>query len=199
MLMKTFWDDKYLDEAYLYGKDPNAFFAEQLKKRKPGRLLLPAEGEGRNAVYAASLGWEVWAFDTSTVGRKKALKLAKEKGVEIRYFLIGIEEFDPGYKRFDAVGLFYTHFPPAIRTWFCGQICNWLKPSGIVVLEGFEKGQLLKNSGGPKSESLLFSTKSLRFDFLQINILQLEDLIVNLNEGIGHQGEAHVVRMLAEK
>jgi len=29
----------------------------------PGKVLFPAEGEGRNAVHAAMLGWEVHAFD----------------------------------------------------------------------------------------------------------------------------------------
>lgn len=45
-----------------YGTEPNAFFKAQLDQLTPGRLLLPAEGEGRNAVYAAKKGWEVAAF-----------------------------------------------------------------------------------------------------------------------------------------
>jgi len=57
------WDQRYSSETYAYGKNANAFFAAQLEHMNPGRLLLPDEGEGRNAVYAAGLGWAVEAFD----------------------------------------------------------------------------------------------------------------------------------------
>jgi hypothetical protein len=49
-----------------------------LKNMPAGRILFPAEDEGRNAVYAASLGWEVHAFDISERAKDKAEKLATE-------------------------------------------------------------------------------------------------------------------------
>jgi hypothetical protein len=57
--MSQFWDQRYQTEEYAYGKEANAFFSAQLKKTAPGCLLLPGEGEGRNAVYAAKKGWMV--------------------------------------------------------------------------------------------------------------------------------------------
>jgi len=60
---------------------PNHFFKEELDNVKPGNILLPAEGEGRNAVYAAKLGWNVLAFDDSASGKKKAKKLAEENNI----------------------------------------------------------------------------------------------------------------------
>jgi hypothetical protein len=54
--MKEFWNQRYAEAAFAYGSEPNAFFAEQLSKLEPGKLLLPAEGEGRNAVFAAKNG-----------------------------------------------------------------------------------------------------------------------------------------------
>jgi len=73
-----FWNERYSKNKTLYGSIPNIFFRDQLKVLPHGRLLLPAEGEGRNALYAAGLGWEVDAFDFSTVAREKALALAKQ-------------------------------------------------------------------------------------------------------------------------
>ena len=61
--MKEFWDSRYKSEDYAYGKEPNVFFADQIGNIPPGKLLLPCEGEGRNAVFAAALGWEVDAVD----------------------------------------------------------------------------------------------------------------------------------------
>ena len=75
--MKNFWDERYKAKAYVYGKEPNQYFAEKLRELEPGKILLPAEGEGRNAVFAARQGWEVSAFDSSSEGRKKAFLLAE--------------------------------------------------------------------------------------------------------------------------
>jgi len=74
--MKDFWNERYDEESYAYGNSPNVFFKQQLDKLKVGSLLLPAEGEGRNAVYALSWGWEVLAFDFSESAMVKAKKLA---------------------------------------------------------------------------------------------------------------------------
>ena len=83
--MKGFWDERYAEEEFAYGIEPNAFFGEELKKLTPGKILLPADGQGRNAVYAASLGWDVTAFDMSAVGKERALQLAERKGVAIDF------------------------------------------------------------------------------------------------------------------
>lgn len=72
--MKEHWDERYSAETYIYGTHPNAWFAAKIEGLTPGKLLLPAEGEGRNAVHAAVKGWEVTAFDQSVEGRKKSSK-----------------------------------------------------------------------------------------------------------------------------
>jgi hypothetical protein len=57
--VKDFWNNRYDEEAYAYGLSPNIFFKEQLDLLPRGSILLPAEGEGRNAIYALNVGWEV--------------------------------------------------------------------------------------------------------------------------------------------
>ena len=77
--MKDFWNERYASTEYVYGKEPNQYFKQILCSLSPGKILLPAEGEGRNAVYAASLGWQVYAYDFSERAYKKAMALAAEK------------------------------------------------------------------------------------------------------------------------
>ncbi len=74
--MKNFWNKRYSEKEYVYGEDANVFFAEQLQQITPEKIILPCEGEGRNAVYAATSGWGVHAFDTSIIGKSKAIQLA---------------------------------------------------------------------------------------------------------------------------
>ena len=53
----------------------NWLFKEQILKLPSGKILLPAEGEGRNAVFAAQNNWLVEAFDSSKEAKKKAFSL----------------------------------------------------------------------------------------------------------------------------
>lgn len=81
------WDIRYANAQYVYGTEPNQFFKHNIDMLLPGKILLPAEGEGRNAVYAAQQGWMVDAMDSSIQARHKALYLAEKKNVSITYQL----------------------------------------------------------------------------------------------------------------
>lgn len=197
--MANFWDTKYDQNDWLYGEQPNDFFKSQIDKLSPGLILLPAEGEGRNAVYAASKGWRVWAFDSSEVGQSKALNLAAKKKLSIRYDLVSVEGFHPGEDGFDAIGISYAHFQPELRHHFFRNLQEWLLPGGKIIIEAFRKDQIHRQSGGPKDINLLYSLDDLRKDFNQLHIEQLTAETIVLNEGQGHQGEAEVVRFVGRK
>ena len=80
----SFWNARFGAEPTVYGEGPNVFFANQLEALSPGRILLPGDGEGRNAVHAAGQGWSVRSFDASSVGVEKALAHAAKRGVSDR-------------------------------------------------------------------------------------------------------------------
>jgi hypothetical protein len=54
--MKEMWDERYQKIALVYGAEPNEFLKDSLQALVPGKILLPGEGEGRNAVFAAQKG-----------------------------------------------------------------------------------------------------------------------------------------------
>ncbi|MCX2739031.1 class I SAM-dependent methyltransferase [Pontibacter anaerobius] len=197
--MQEFWNKRYSEEETVYGTAPNVFFKEQLSKLQPGKLLLPAEGEGRNALYAAEQGWEVQAFDYSEAGQQKALKLAQERGVSIDYQLTEADKYNAKPDSLDAVALIYAHFPPALRQGFHRKVVGWLKPGGTVILEAFHPKQLGYNSGGPKDEAMLYTADMLRQDFSGLQINQLEELETELQEGPYHSGKGFVTRLVATK
>ncbi|CAG5080650.1 class I SAM-dependent methyltransferase [Parvicella tangerina] len=202
--MLTFWNERYAEPSFAYGEGPNEFFKQELDQLTPGKILLPAEGEGRNAVYAAKKGWDVHAFDQSEEGRKKAFELAKKNHVSINFQLQDLNELDYPNESFDCIALIYVHTPPASRRKTHQNLCKLLKPNGTLILEGFHKDHINYNSknpkaGGPKAIDLLFSIQELQEDFCGMNILQLEETITHLNEGNYHVGESAVVRMVAKK
>ena len=197
--MKTFWDERYAAPDYVYGTEPNAFFRSFIDGRPPGRILLPAEGEGRNAVYAARHGWEVTAFDYSEAGQAKALCLADRFEVKIDYRLADLEHFPFPVAAFDAVGLFFVHVPESIRPSFHQKVINALRPGGWLVLEAFSPEQVHFASGGPRQLELLYTPDQLRDDFSALDILEFQALETDLDEGPFHQGRAAVVRILGRK
>lgn len=195
MDIKKFWNERYTSKHYAYGEAPNVFFQRELNKLPIGKLLLPADGEGRNAVFAAKLGWEVVAFDISEEGKRKAENLADKFKVKIDYRIASFDDFTIEQDTFDAIGLFYTHQPSETRKYFHRKVLRWLKPSGNLILEGFDKTQLGKSSGGPKNIDWLFDEAVLRSDFIALSPLSISTQLVNLNEGYYHQGKASVVRV----
>jgi D-arabinose 1-dehydrogenase-like Zn-dependent alcohol dehydrogenase len=202
--MKDFWNVRYSEEAYAYGTAPNVFFRDELIKTPSGKALFPAEGEGRNAVYAATCGWNVFAFDQSEAGKEKALQLAAEKGVEIDYSVTSLAEFEAQEGSFDALVLIFAHFPETLRKYFHQKLSQMVKPGGVLLLEGFSKRHLEYNSvneraGGPKELSMLFSLEELLADFSDFEIQFSGEATVQLNEGLYHVGESAVVRLVGIK
>ncbi len=202
--MNNFWDERFANNKSVYGEEPNQFFKEQLSKLEAGALLLPAEGEGRNAIFAAKTGWEVSAFDTSKVGRENALKRAQIENVAIDYKLQDILEFDYSENMFDAIGLVFAHFPSIIRAKFHQKLISSLRVGGYIILEGFSKNHLQfseKNpsAGGPKNIDMLFDSESILEDFSSLKTILIEEKIIHLSEGEFHHGESYVVRYVGQK
>jgi SAM-dependent methyltransferase len=197
--MVDIWDQRYAVENYVYGKEPNEWFVEKLKIFKPGKLLLPAEGEGRNAVWAASNGWNVTAFDHSTEAKAKALKLAVDRGVKFEYLIKDLRCFRAEEHSFDAIGLIYVHMPSSFRKDVHEDLIKLLKPGGCLVFEAFTKSQLNHKSGGPSDPDMLYEPEEIREDFNALKILEFHSIKLHLHEGELHKGIADVVRIFARK
>jgi len=183
------WDDRYKSEEFAYGEDPNHYLKEQLEKLETGTILFPAEGEGRNAVFAAKSGWNVSAFDISEEGKNKALRLAENNNVSINYQVGELETLDFKEEQFDAIALIYAHFPAEIKSVIHKQLDKLLRKDGIIIFEAFSKKHLEyvnKNEkvGGPKDIESLFSIEEIKADFPDYEIIELEEKEIELSEGL---------------
>lgn len=197
--MKEQWNQRYSSEEYKYGKDPNQFLKAELSKTKPGRILFVGEGEGRNAVYAASVGWNVDAIDYSEEGKRKATKLADETGVKINYEVIDFSNFEPESNLYDAIGIIFIHIDETMRKQLFDKLIKALKIGGKIIFECFEKDQLRYESGGPKDPELLFSLEEVVPLFIDLEFEKLSKEKVFLSEGEGHFGEGMVIRFVGIK
>lgn len=198
------WNARYSKDEFAYGKEPNNYLKEQLEKLKAGTILFPAEGEGRNAVFAARLGWTVSAFDISTEGKRKALQLAEAHQVSIDYQVGELHtlHYKPG--QFDVVALIYAHFPADVKSTIHKTLSTLLRKGGVVLFEAFSKRHLDyiardENVGGPKDIASLFSKEEITSDFTNYDIIELEEKEIELSEGLFHNGKGSVIRFVGRK
>ncbi len=198
------WNDRYSKDEFAYGEQPNNYLKEQLEKLPVGAILFPAEGEGRNAVFAAKLGWAVSAFDISTEGKKKALLLAENYKVMIEYQVGELQELNYKANQFDAIALIYAHFPADIKSIYHNTLDKYLRKGGTVIFEAFSKkhiGFISKNEkvGGPKDIAMLFSIDEIKSDFANYEVIELEEKEIELSEGLFHNGTGSVIRFVGRK
>ncbi|WP_158974963.1 bifunctional 2-polyprenyl-6-hydroxyphenol methylase/3-demethylubiquinol 3-O-methyltransferase UbiG [Cellulophaga sp. L1A9] len=198
------WNTVFSADEYAYGEGPNEYLKEQLKNITPGKLLFAAEGEGRNAVYAATLGWNVSAFDISEQGKEKALKLAKANNVALDYSVGELPSLNYAKESFDAIALIYAHFLPELKAEYHKELCNLLKKGGLVILEAFSKNHLKYRAanpkvGGPQNIDFLFSIEEIKSDFMNFEIIELVEKEIALNEGLYHNGIGSVIRFVGRK
>ncbi|MCC5933326.1 MAG: methyltransferase domain-containing protein [Balneolales bacterium] len=133
--MKHFWDERYRAPEYTYGTEPNLYFKEKLEQFTPGHILLPGEGEGRNAVWAAQQGWKVTAVDFSTAGRRKAMQLARKNAVQLDYRVESFHDAALEPESFDAAGVIFFHLPALFMERAFAKITESLKPGGVLIAE----------------------------------------------------------------
>jgi len=198
------WNERYSNKEFAYGILPNNFLKEQLEKLIPGNILFPAEGEGRNAVFAAKLGWNVSAFDISNEGLKKAKSLAAKNNVMIDYQVGELRSLNYKPNQFDVIALIYAHFPADLKSNIHTSLNKLLRKDGYVIFEAFSKSHIKYNSvneavGGPKEIDMLFSIDEIKSDFKDFEIIELKEMEVELHEGMYHNGLGSVIRFVGKK
>lgn len=201
---KDRWNERYSNKEFAYGDEPNKYLKNELDKLKAGTILFPAEGEGRNAVYAAKMGWNVFAFDISAEGKNKAMQLAVTNNVKIDYEVGELDSIHYGAEKFDAIGLIYAHFPAAIKSRYHTILDKYLRKGGVVIFEAFSKKHLDylqkdEKVGGPKDIESLFSIEEIKVDFPNYDFEELEETEIELNEGLFHNGKGSVIRFVGRK
>ena len=129
-LEADFYSRCYLDSNSNFNHAPNRFLMETVKGRQPAVALDYGMGQGRNSIYLASLGWQVWGFDPAEAGVAVAQKQAKDLGLTLHTSAVRDSEYDFGKERFDLI-LFSWSMPlvPVQR------VVDSLKSGGIVVME----------------------------------------------------------------
>ena len=193
------WDTRFADTDYAYGKEPNDFLRQQVNSLKKGKLLTLAEGEGRNAVFLAKLGFEVTAVDASIKGLNKAQLLASQNNVSIATVHADLTDFDPGEHQWDCVVSIFAPLGSAFRKVLHADIVRSLKPGGTFLIEAYTPEQVRFGTGGGNDPDTMLTSAQVEKELEGLNFDVLQQVEREVVEGKYHTGRASVVQALGEK
>jgi SAM-dependent methyltransferase len=193
------WDERYGEEGFAYGTEPNDFLRENAHRMPVGRVLCLAEGEGRNAVWLAEQGFDVTAVDASSVGLDKAQRLAAERGVRLHSVHADLADFDIGGDAWDGILSIFCHLPPPLRVDVHRRCVKGLRAGGVFLLEAYTPRQLALKTGGPPVLDLLVEPEDLHAELSGLEFLMLDERERHIREGDFHDGVGAVVQVVARK
>lgn len=187
---RDFWDSRFSEPGYAYGEQPNDFLRSSCQDMAAGDALSLCEGEGRNAVYLARLGFRVTAVDFSEVGLAKARALAAKHGVTITTIVVDLADFDLGIARWDLVLSIFAQPPSAVRQRLYRQLHQALRPQGRLVLES-------KVDVNATADDRYPGAQILREEMAPLTIALAREQERELNEGHYHLGVQRTAQIVA--
>ena len=193
------WDARYSGSNFVYGTEPNEFLKQYAHRLPKGRILSLAEGEGRNAVYLASQGYQVTGVDSSAVGLEKAQRLAQMQSVTITTIVADLAQFPIEPNSWDGVVSIFCHLPSAAKADVHKRVVAGLRPGGCLLLEAYTPKQLAFKTGGPQNADNMPDLESLRHELSGLRLEHAVELERDIYEGEGHFGRGAVVQILAFK
>ena len=197
---KEFWETRFGEEGFAYGDRPSRLLMgwQDTIRAACKTALVPACGEGRDAVWLAGLGLEVTAVDHSSAGLEKTRALAARHKVGLTTLEADLMDWDWPDGAFDLVAAMFVHMPPESRAWLHARMASALAPGGYLFLEGFTPEQLGYQekyaSGGPPVRDMLFSPDAIQSDFDGLSPLAFWTGVETLTEGRYHTGPAALLR-----
>jgi SAM-dependent methyltransferase len=154
------WDARYAATELVWSAEPNRFLVEEMSAMDaaPGRALDLACGEGRNAIWLASLGWDVTGVDFSEVAIDKARRLSADRELAgpVDWVVDDVTTYTPPASAFDLVIVLYLHLPEPSRSDVWRRAWSAVAPGGTLLVIGHDSTNLTDGHGGPQDASVLY-------------------------------------------
>lgn len=171
------WDRRYAEVENLWAVRPNRFLVAEASGLTPGRALDLACGEGQNAIWLATLGWDVTGVDFSPVAIEKAIARAVREGVRADFLCADLLEYEPATESYDLVIVFYIHVPAAERRIVLERAASAVAAGGTFLLVGHHLVNLTDGVGGPRDPDILFTPEDIAAELPGLEIQKAERVL----------------------
>jgi len=129
---KTQWNHVF-EKKLGFEHAPNKLLVEYAATHAPGAAIDVAMGQGRNALYLASVGWQVTGVDFSDEGIRQARAEAAAHRLQLETVVSDVTTYDYGIAKWDLVAMIYAY--PALSK--ISELRRATKPGGLFVYEYF--------------------------------------------------------------
>jgi rhodanese-related sulfurtransferase len=155
-----------------HGIAPSSFLVENFDLLPKGLALDLAMGEGRNAIYLATRGFDVDGVDADPRALERARAAARKLGAPIRAILGNVEDgtYIIPIETYDLIVVFNYLHRPVLR-----DIKDGVVPGGAVVYQTYTLDQV--RFGRPKNPDHLLKPNELKELFSDWEILRYREVI----------------------
>jgi len=157
------WDARYAASELVWSAAPNQFVASECADLPPGRALDLAAGEGRNAIWLASLGWAATAADFSAVALAKGRSLPG--GESVTWVCADATRW-ASRPVYDLVVVAYLQLPAAERRAAIRAGFASLAEGGTLVVVAHDSTNLAEGTGGPQDPDVLYTAQDVLGDLV---------------------------------
>ncbi|MDG3010246.1 class I SAM-dependent methyltransferase [Rhodococcus sp. D2-41] len=161
------WDERYRQSDLVWGAPPNPVVVEYVTSLPHGSAVDVGCGEGRNAIWLATRGWETTGIDFSQVALDKAAQIVADHPRPVRERLHWVCDdllaADLGTGR-DLILIVFIHLPAEQRRTLLDRAVAALRPGGTLLMLGHHSRNLHEGVGGPPDAQILFTPQDVVAD-----------------------------------
>ena len=168
------WDRRYAGTELVWTAEPNRFVVAELKDLPPGRALDLGAGEGRNAVWLATRGWQVTAVDFSAVGLDKGRRLAGARGVAVDWVRADLLGYQAKAQSFQLVLVAYLQLRAFELDGVLRRAVTALTAGGVLLVVGHDVTNLTEGVGGPQDQAVLYTPEAITQSLQGLTVLRAE-------------------------
>jgi SAM-dependent methyltransferase len=182
---RELWDQRHAARDPIESSEPDPTLVGEIGSLLPGRALDLGAGDGRNAIWLASHGWQVTAVDFSQVALDRGRGLAVESGARVEWQLADLLDWSPGARLYDLVALFFIHLPREERRDVYARAAGAVAPGGTLLVVGHDRTNLADGVGGPQDPGVLFTPGEVAADLAGFRVERAEVVRRHVADGRG--------------
>ncbi|MCU1528542.1 MAG: methyltransferase type 12 [Frondihabitans sp.] len=139
---RTYWEDRYGAPGLAWSGNPNPVLVTEATSLTPGRALDVGSGEGGDALWLATRGWQVTGIDIAVNALDKARarveSVDRSAAARIDWQQHDLTAWAPDPESFDLVSSQFMHLPEPARGTLFRALAAAVAPGGTLLIVGHD-------------------------------------------------------------
>ncbi|GAA3818609.1 class I SAM-dependent methyltransferase [Sphaerisporangium flaviroseum] len=202
---EVFWEERYRSNAAVWSGRPNPQLVAEASDLAAGAALDVGSGEGADALWLASQGWQVTAVDFSTTALRRGAEHAGSLGADvagrIHWVHADLTTWAPPERHFDLVSAQFMHLAEAPRQALFARLATAVAPGGTLLIVGHHPSDRHTTMSRPSMSDMLFTAEQVgdSLDPAQWDVLVADTRPRAVNDPEGREITIHDAVLRARK